>query len=136
MFTIEETETLPSLTLPSTAMCEWQSMMPGMTNWPATSNTWASFGALMDVPTSAILLSLIRMEPCSMVPCETVRMVAFWIKITGGASGGAAAGVKHGSANKHNRQTTAVRQGFRISKDAILIVHPRRQTNHFSLGPR
>jgi len=30
MFTIEDTETEPSLTLPSTAMCEWQSMMPGV----------------------------------------------------------------------------------------------------------
>src|SRR6267378_3404250 len=74
---MEETETLPSLTLPSMAMCEWQSMIPGMTNCPAASMTWASLGALMDWPTSAILPSLIRMAPCSMVPCETVRTVAF-----------------------------------------------------------
>ena len=77
MLAMEETAMLPSLTLPSMAMCEWQSMMPGMTNWPAASITWASFGALMDEPTSAILPSLIRMEPCSMLPCETVRIVAF-----------------------------------------------------------
>src|SRR6266852_426959 len=32
MLTIEDTETLPSLML-SAAMCEWQSMMPGMTNF-------------------------------------------------------------------------------------------------------
>ncbi len=38
MFTIEETETLPSLTL-STAMCEWQSIIPGMTNCPGASMT-------------------------------------------------------------------------------------------------
>jgi len=38
MFTIEETETLPSLML-SAAMWEWQSIIPGMTNWPAASIT-------------------------------------------------------------------------------------------------
>src|SRR5438093_9500513 len=92
MFTIEETETLPSLML-SAAMCEWQSIMPGITNCPAASITCASFGALTDTPTSAILPSLIRMEPCSMFPCETVRIVAFRITMTAGTSGGAAAAI-------------------------------------------
>ena len=77
MLAIDETEMLPSLTLPSMAMCEWQSMMPGMTNWPAASMTLAPLGALIDEPTSAIFPSLMRIEPCSTVPCETVRMVAF-----------------------------------------------------------
>ena len=49
IFAMDETETLPSFTLPSMAMCEWQSMMPGMTNWPAASITCASFGALMEL---------------------------------------------------------------------------------------
>src|SRR6266446_365570 len=43
MFTMEETETLPSLIL-SAAMCEWQSIMPGMTNCPAASITGESLG--------------------------------------------------------------------------------------------
>ena len=42
--TIDVTDTLPSLTPPSTAMCEWQSMMPGMTNLPAASITVAPLG--------------------------------------------------------------------------------------------
>src|ERR1700722_19823481 len=41
---IDETEMLPSLTFPSIAICEWQSMMPGITNWPLASMTCASFG--------------------------------------------------------------------------------------------
>ncbi len=68
---------LPSLTLPSTAMCEWQSIMPGMTNWPAASMTCASFGAFTEAPTSAIFPPLIKIEPCSMVPWLAVKMVAF-----------------------------------------------------------
>src|SRR5258707_15712435 len=62
-FAMEETETLPSLTPPSIAMCEWQSMIPGITNWPAASITLAPAGALIDGPTSAILPSLIRIDP-------------------------------------------------------------------------
>src|SRR6266849_5158135 len=49
----------------------------GMTYWPAASMTCAFCGAFTDWPTSAILPSLMRIEPCSMAPCETVRMVAF-----------------------------------------------------------
>src|SRR6201993_5476670 len=90
MLAMEETETLPSLTPPSMAMWEWQSMIPGITNWPAASITLAPTGALIDGPTSAILPSLMRIEQFSMVPCETVRMVAFWITMTGLASGGVA----------------------------------------------
>src|SRR5271170_24736 len=126
---MEETETLPSFTLPSTAMCEWQSMIPGITYWPAASITCASFGALTEVPTSAILPSLIRMEPCSMVPCETVRMVAFWIRITGGASGELAARDMRGSANRHRTQAIAILEHILETMDGILTVHPRRQMN-------
>jgi len=86
MFTIEETDTEPSLTLPSTAMCEWQSMMPGVTNWPVASITTASAGAFRVPPTAAIFPSLIKMSPLSMVPWETVRIVALRIRITGAAA--------------------------------------------------
>src|SRR5580704_3536264 len=130
MFTMDETETLPSFTLPSTAMCEWQSMMPGITYWPAASITCASFGALTEGPTSAILPSLIRMEPCSMIPWETVRMVAFWIRITDGASGGAAARVRSGSARKKSAQAIAIRERLLTSIEGILTVHLQRQMIH------
>ena len=46
----------------------------------------ASPGALRSAPTAAIFPFLMRMEPCSIVPCVTVRMVALWQKITEGAS--------------------------------------------------
>jgi hypothetical protein len=36
---IDDTATLDSLTSPSIAMCEWQSMMPGMTKPPPASIT-------------------------------------------------------------------------------------------------
>src|SRR2546429_593300 len=51
----------------------------------------------MDWLTSAILPSLIRMEPRSIVPCETVRIVAFRIRMTAAASGGFAALAGHGA---------------------------------------
>ena len=77
MPTIDDTDTLPSLTPPSTPMCEWQSMMPGMTYLPAASITVAPLGTETLRPTSAILPLRIRIEPLSIVPCETVRIVAF-----------------------------------------------------------
>src|SRR5271156_4195826 len=137
MLTMEDTEMLPSLTLPSTAMCEWQSTMPGITYWPAASKTWASLGALMEVPTSAILPSLIRTEPCSMVPCETVRMVAFWMRMTEGASGAVAGGVAardvdgSGSAAKTSAQRMAVRERSLKSANEIFTVHLQKRMNHF-----
>jgi hypothetical protein len=75
MPTIEETETLPSLML-SAAMCEWQSMMPGITYWPPASITLAPAGTVILVPTSAILPSRIRMEAFGIVPFVTVNTVA------------------------------------------------------------
>src|SRR5580692_3377187 len=97
--------------------------------------TWASFGTLTEGPTSTILPSLISMEPCSMVPWETVRMVAFWIRITGGASGGVAAGAKRGSARKLRAQTVArtIRERLFTSIDGIFTVHPQRQMIQCSL---
>src|SRR5208282_937327 len=80
--TMELTATLPSFTLPSTAMCEWQSMIPGVTNIPEASITVAPAGSFTFFPTSAILPSRIRIDPCSMVPFVTVRMVAFLITVT------------------------------------------------------
>src|SRR5208282_2681057 len=80
--TMELTATLPSFTLPSTAMCEWQSMIPGVTNIPEASITVAPAASFTFFPTSAILPSRIRIDPCSMVPFVTVRMVAFLITVT------------------------------------------------------
>src|ERR1700688_1487470 len=67
-------------------------MMPGITNCPLASITSAPWGLAMDWPISAILPSRIRIEPCSIVPCDTVSIVAFWIRRIGGAaaSGGSA----------------------------------------------
>jgi len=76
------------------------------------------------LPTSAIFPSLIRTEPFSMVPCETVRIVAFSIRITGCASGGLAARAKSGSMNEHKRQSMAVRIRILAGMDGILTVHP------------
>src|SRR2546430_1180051 len=76
--TIEDTDTLPSLTPPSTAMWEWQSIMPGMTNWPAASMIFAPEGSSTFSPTSEILPSLTTIEPLS-VPLVTVMMVALRI---------------------------------------------------------
>jgi hypothetical protein len=64
-----------------------------------------------------------------MVPWETVRTVAFWMRITGDASGGLAARVKSGIAKKHNRQTNAVGESFLTSINEVFTVHPRRQGN-------
>src|ERR1044071_3485296 len=78
MRTMAVTESVPSLMLPSPAVCEWQSMMPGVTHLPVASMTLA-FGsrALTFGPTSTILPSRIRIEPFLIVPCEAVMMVAF-----------------------------------------------------------
>src|SRR5271170_6436901 len=80
--TIELTATLPSFTLPSTAICEWQSMMPGMTYMPVASITVAPAGTFTLLPTLEILPSRIRMDPSSIVPFVTVRMVACSITVT------------------------------------------------------
>src|ERR1700722_12861388 len=85
MPTMADTETLPSLIL-SAAMCEWQSIMPGITNLPETSTTVASAGTLTFSPTSAILPSRMRIDPVLSVPLVTVRTVAFCMTIGGAAS--------------------------------------------------
>src|SRR5437868_14877492 len=92
--------------------------MPGMTNWPAASITCALEGAFTLAPTSVIFPSFIRTEPCSMVPCETVMIVAFWIRRTGAASGAVAAAAI-------GEQMTARTQIFRNCSDmrVILIEH-------------
>src|SRR5882724_6891178 len=89
MRTIAVTESEPSFTLPSTPVCEWQSMMPGVTNLPVASMTRA-FGsrAFTFGPTSAILPSRIRIEPLLIVPCEAVIMVAFLIRVSPEAGAG------------------------------------------------
>src|SRR4051812_47889040 len=75
--TIEETETLPSLMPPSPPMCEWQSMMPGMTYCPPASITVAPAGSITFSPTAAIFPLVTTMEPCLIVPWVTVMIVAF-----------------------------------------------------------
>ena len=75
MLTMDDTETLPSLML-SAAMCEWQSMMPGITNWPPASITFASAG-------SRILVASGRMWPWSRsigwLPTVRWRSLAFCV---------------------------------------------------------
>src|ERR1035438_1699268 len=74
MPTMEDTATAPSLML-SAAMCEWQSMMPGITNWPPASITRAPSGTSTFSLASRILPSRIRMDPWK-VPLVTVSTVA------------------------------------------------------------
>src|SRR5260370_34554450 len=107
MPTIEETETLPSLML-SAAMCEWQSIVPGIRNLPVASMTVAPAGAVIFGPTSAILPSRMRTEPWN-VPFVTVRTVAFWIRI--GAAANAAA-LANAQSNKY-RFIECLRDRFR-----------------------
>src|SRR3954462_134609 len=77
--------------LPSPAVCEWQSMMPGVTNLPVASITLALASlALTFSPTAAILPSRMRIEPFLMVPCDAVRIVALRIKVSRGAAWAAA----------------------------------------------
>ena len=72
---MEETETLPSL-MDSAAMCEWASMMPGITNIPSASITSAPAGTSTLAPTSAIFPSRIRIAPGDRIPPVTVSTVA------------------------------------------------------------
>ena len=67
---MEETDTLVSFTFPSMAMCEWQSMIPGITYWPVPSITEAPGGTRTFSPTSAIFPSRTTMEPLK-VPLDT-----------------------------------------------------------------
>ena len=53
MLTIDETETLPSLML-SAAICEWQSMIPGIRNLPVASITMTPGEAAMFVPSGTM----------------------------------------------------------------------------------
>src|ERR1035438_8675926 len=75
MFTIEETETLPSLIPPSPAMCEWQSMMPGIRYCPPASITVAPCGTITFSPTSRILPSFTTTEPLNVPLLPTVMTV-------------------------------------------------------------
>ena len=66
-----------SFTLPSTAVWLCVSMIPGITNLPAASMTRAGRPVTCAfVPTAAIFPPWTRIDPCSIFPCETVRMVA------------------------------------------------------------
>src|SRR4029077_7770364 len=75
--------------------------------------TSAPFGLGMDWATSAILPSRIKMDPCSIVPCETVSIVAFWIRRTGGAaSGGAAERVRDTTTKFSATMAKAIRHAY------------------------
>ena len=82
MPTMEETAMLPSFTPPSTAMWEWQSMMPGSRYIPVASITVAPAGAFRFLPTAAILPLRMSTSPFSIVPLVTVSTVAFLISVT------------------------------------------------------
>src|SRR5579883_719797 len=63
-------------------MCEWTSMMPGVTYLPVPSITTASAGAAICEPTATTLPSRIRSEAsCSAGPAA-VRIVACWMTVT------------------------------------------------------
>ncbi|MCA1628975.1 MAG: hypothetical protein LC774_01110 [Acidobacteria bacterium] len=79
VLTIEVTESVPSL-MASSAECEWQSMMPGVTYLPVASMTRTSEPARRFAPTAAIFPLRIRMSEPVSVPCEAVRIVALRIK--------------------------------------------------------
>src|SRR5437763_11496956 len=79
--TIAETESVPSL-MASSAVCEWASMMPGVTYMPVASMTLAFGPAVTSLPTATILPLRMRIEPFSIVPCDAVIIVALRISVS------------------------------------------------------
>ena len=71
-----------------TPRCECTSMMPGVTQRPVPSTTWASAGALSPLPTAAILPSCISTSALSSRSPLPVSTVALRIS-TGGEGTGA-----------------------------------------------
>src|ERR1043165_3553771 len=69
-------ESEPSLTA-SIIVCEWGSMMPGMTYLPVASMTFAPAGADRFLPSCAIFPFCSRTSVFSRRPLVTVRTVAF-----------------------------------------------------------
>src|SRR5713101_1025173 len=102
--TIDDTETELSL-IASSMMCEWQSMMPGMTYLPEPSRMVAPAGAAILSPMAAIFPSWRRIEPL-IVPLVTVKIVAFWMS-TGGSAANA------GARQQRARSVLIVRRLFR-----------------------
>src|SRR6476661_1951415 len=72
---------------PPAAMCEWVSMIPGVTYLPVPSMTTASDGAVTLVPTSAILPSRRSTLPLRMVGPAAVRIVTLRISVGRDAKG-------------------------------------------------
>ena len=76
---IDVTENAPSL-IASSIECEWQSIMPGVTNLPVASITLTPAGALIPFPIFVIFPFCTRISVCSSVPRTAVITVAFFIK--------------------------------------------------------
>src|SRR6478672_11564217 len=76
-----------SLTSLSSAMWEWESMMPGVRYLPPASMTVASAGAVRLSPTAAILPSWMRTLPFLMLPWVTVMTTAFLMSTAWCAAG-------------------------------------------------
>src|SRR5690348_15676820 len=76
-----------SLTSLSSAMWEWESMMPGVRYLPPASMTAASAGAVRLSPTAAILPSWMRTLPFLMLPWVTVMTTAFLMRTAWCAAG-------------------------------------------------
>ena len=74
--TIADTDTEPSL-MASAAICEWQSMMPGIKCWPVASMILAPDGTMTFSPTSVILPSTMMTEPMNLPALPMVQIVAF-----------------------------------------------------------
>ena len=79
---------VPSLTSPSIAVCEWQSMMPGVTCLPAPSTTRAPAGGGIEPPALTIFPPTARRSPFSIVPDgPIVQSVAPRTSTAGGVAG-------------------------------------------------
>src|ERR1051325_2475516 len=62
-------------------MCEWTSMIPGVTYFPVPSITKASAGAVTAVPTATIFPSRSNTEPFASVGPTAVMIVALRINV-------------------------------------------------------
>jgi hypothetical protein len=62
-------------------MCEWTSMMPGVTYFPVPSITKASAGASIDAPTAAIFPSRKSTDAFAIVGPAAVMTVALRISV-------------------------------------------------------
>src|SRR2546425_1215141 len=92
--------------------------MPGMTKRPAASMTWAPDGGSSRLPMAAILPSLSRISPVSIVPRVTVRSVPPRIRMAAGEVG--TAGAAAGRAGPDPRTSAQVRTRAPASERLVI----------------